>query len=354
VAGFVTTNASTVGVPPAARVDAEAVARVRAAGGDVFCKANLLEYGAGSVNPAYGMTYNPRHPGRTAGGSSSGSAALVGAGVCDAAVGTDSGGSIRVPASYCGIVGVKPTTGSVPATGLFPLSRTCDGIGPLATTVAGAARLLEVLQARPCPIERVGALRIGVVRSQLDDPDVRPLVRARVTESIEALAGLGHELVDVEIPELAVADAALGTIVLREAWDVHGDLYRAEGERYGLGTRALLDLASRITEPEYRDALADADRVTAGFARAFAEADILVGPTMAYVAPPEDPPFGTPDGDVEARFTGPCNLARIPAVTLPCGLAEDDLPAGLQLMSVADSEPLLLSVAAGYEEVAPR
>jgi 2-dehydropantoate 2-reductase len=354
VAGVVTTNASTVGVPPAAKADAEAVARVRAAGGDVFCKANLLEYGAGSVNPAYGMTYNPRNPGRTAGGSSSGSAALVAAGVCDAAVGTDSGGSIRVPASYCGIVGVKPTTGSVPATGLFPLSRTCDGIGPLAATVAGAARLLEVLQARPCPIERVGVLRIGIVRSQLDDPDVRPLVRARVTEAIEALAGLGHELADVEIPELAVADAALGTIVLREAWDVHGDLYRAEGERYGLGTRALLDLASRITEPEYRDALADADRVTAGFARAFAEADILVGPTMAYVAPPEDPPFGTPDGDVEARFTGPCNLARIPAVTLPCGLAEDDLPAGLQLMSVADSEPLLLSVAAGYEEVAPR
>ncbi len=354
VAGEVTTNASTVGVPPPATADAEIVSRVRAAGGDVFCKTNLLEYGAGSVNPAYGMTYNPHNLGRTSGGSSSGSAALVAAGVCEAAVGTDSGGSIRVPASYCGIVGVKPTTGSVPATGLFPLSRTCDGIGPLATTVAGAARLLSVLQARPCPIERVGRLRIGVLRSQLDDPDVRPRVRARVSEAIEALAGHGHELVGVEIPELAVAEDALGTIVLREAWDVHARMYRAEGERYGLGTRALLDLASRITEPEYRDALADADRVTAGFARAFAQADVLAGPTMAYVAPPEDPPFGTPDGDVEARFTGPCNLARIPAVTVPCGLAEDDLPAGLQLMSVADSEPLLLSVAAGYEEVAPR
>src|SRR5690349_309617 len=239
VAGFVTTNASTVGVPPAAKADAEAVARVRAAGGDVFCKANLLEYGAGSVNPAYGMTYNPRNPGRTAGGSSSGSAALVAAGVCDAAVGTDSGGSIRVPASYCGIVGVKPTTGSVPAAGLFPLSRTCDGIGPLATTVAGAARLLEVLQARPCPIERVGRLTIGVVRSQLDDPDVRPLVRARVGEALQALDAAGHVLVDVDIPELEAADAALGTIVLYEAWDVHGDLYRADGENYGPGTRAL-------------------------------------------------------------------------------------------------------------------
>jgi 2-dehydropantoate 2-reductase len=351
VAGVVTTNASTVGVPPPAAADAEAVRRVRAAAGDVFCKTNLLEYGAGSVNPAYGMTYNPHDPGRTAGGSSSGSAALVAAGVCDLAVGTDSGGSIRVPAAYCGIVGVKPTTGSVPETGLFPLSRTCDGIGPLATTVAGAARLLAVLQGRPCPIEPVERLRIGVVRAQLDDPDVRPLVRERVSEALAALAGAGHVLVDVEIPELAAADDALGTIVLWEAWEVHGDLYKAEGERYGPGTRALLDLGSRITEPEYRAALADAERVAAGFAQALAGVDVLAGPTMAYVAPPEDPPFGTPEGDVEARFTGPCNLARVPAVTLGCGAAEDGLPAALQLMGRLDEEPLLLSVAAEYERL---
>jgi 2-dehydropantoate 2-reductase len=351
VAGHVTTNASTVAVPPPAAADAEAVVRVRAAGGDVFCKTNLLEFGAGSVNPAYGMTYNPRDPARTAGGSSSGSAALVGAGVCDLAVGTDSGGSIRVPAAYCGIVGVKPTTGSVPATGLFPLSRSCDGIGPLATTVAGAARLLAVLQGRPCPLAPVARVRIGVVRRQLDDPDVRPLVRGRVDEALAALAEAGHELVDVDIPELAVADAALGTIVLYEAWDVHADRYRSEGRSYGPGTRALLDLASRITEPEYRGALADADHVAAGFARALAGVDVLAGPTMAYVAPPEDPPFGTPEGDVEARFTGPCNLARVPAVTLPCGAAEGGLPAALQLMAPADAEPLLLSVAAEYERL---
>jgi Asp-tRNA(Asn)/Glu-tRNA(Gln) amidotransferase A subunit family amidase len=349
----VTTNASTVGVPPPAAADAEAVARVRAAAGDVFCKTNLLEYGAGSVNPAFGMTYNPRDPGRTAGGSSSGSAALVAAGVCDLAVGTDSGGSIRVPAAYCGIVGVKPTTGSVPATGLFPLSRTCDGVGPLATTVAGAARLLSVLQARPCPLGPVERARIGVVRRQLDDPDVQPLVRARVTEALEALAAAGHVLVDVDIPELDAADEALGTIVLYEAWDVHAGLYRAEGAGYGPGTRALLDLGSRITEPEYRAALADADRVAEGFSRALAGVDVLAGPTMAYVAPPEDPPFGTPEGDVEARFTGPCNLARVPAVTLACGAAEDGLPAALQLMAPLGAEPLLLSVAAEYERLRP-
>ncbi len=353
VAGQVTTNASTVAVPPPAAADAEVVARVRAAAGDVFCKTNLLEYGAGSVNPAYGMTYNPRNPTRTAGGSSSGSAALVGAGVCDLAVGTDSGGSIRVPAAYCGIVGVKPTTGSVPAAGLFPLSRTCDGVGPLARTVAGAAQLLAVLQGRPCPIDPVDRVRVGVLRAQLDDPDVRPGVRARVSEAVDALAGLGWELSDVEIPELDVADSALGTIVLYEAWEVHGESYRREGANYGPGTRALLDLASRITDPEYEDALAAADEVAAGFAQAFYDVDILAGPTMAYVAPPEDPPFGTPEGDVEARFTGPCNLARIPAVTLPCGAAEDGLPAALQLMAAVEREPLLLSVAAAYERVAP-
>jgi Asp-tRNA(Asn)/Glu-tRNA(Gln) amidotransferase A subunit family amidase len=354
VAGQVTTNASTVAVPPPAAADAESVARVRAAGGDVFCKANLLEYGAGSVNPAYGMTYNPHDPGRTAGGSSSGSAALVAAGVCDLAIGTDCGGSIRVPAAYCGIVGVKPTTGSVPSAGHFPLAPTCDGVGPIARTVAGAAQLLAVLQGRPCPIEPVGRLRVGVVRRQLDDADVHPEVRARVSEALEALAGLGYELTDVDIPELEAADAALGTIVLREAWDVHAERFLAEGSKYGPGTRALLDLASRITDPEYRDALTDCERVTAGFARAFAQADILAGPTMAYVAPPEDPPFGTPEGDVEARFTGPCNLARVPAVTLPCGPAEHGLPAALQLMAPIDHEPLLLSVAAAYEAVAPR
>ena len=155
-------------------------------------------------------------------------------------------------------------------------------------------------------------MRIGVVRRQLDDPDVRPLVRARVSEALAALAAAGHVLVDVDIPELEPADAALGTIVLYEAWEVHADLYRAQGERYGPGTRALLDLGSRITEPEYRAALADADRVADGFARALAGVDVLAGPTMAYVAPPEDPPFGTPEGDVEARFTGPATSPGCP------------------------------------------
>jgi len=164
------------------------------------------------------------------------------------------------------------------------------------------------------------------------------------------LAAAGFELVEVDLPELDLVDEALGAIVLYEAWHAHRTRYEAEGDHYGDGTRALLELGAKISDDDYRAALADRDRVTAGFERALAEVDVLAGPTVAYVAPPEDPPFGTPDGDVEARFTGPYNLAGLPAVSVPCGEAEDGLPAGLQLAAARGRDAFLLSVAAAYEE----
>jgi 2-dehydropantoate 2-reductase len=348
--GLVTTNASTVGVPPPAGRDAEVVRRLRAAGADLFCKTNLLEYAAGSVNPTYGMTFNPRNPGRTSGGSSSGSAALVGAGVCDHALGTDTGGSIRIPAAYCGIVGLKPTYGLVPVAGVFELSPTLDNVGPLTRTVSGAAELLAAISGQPCPVEPVAGVRVGVLSRQLAEPALRPGVRDRVRGAVDALAALGFDVREVDVEELDVADATLGTIVLYEAWQAHRTLYEAEADLYGDGTRALLELGARIAAAEYRSALADRDRVAAGFERALTDVDILAGPTVAYVAPPEDPPFGTPDGDVEGRFTGPYNLAGLPAVSLPCGEAEDGLPAGLQLAAAGGRDAFLLSVAAAYEE----
>src|SRR5439155_6196305 len=151
--------------------------RLREAGADLLCKTNLLEYAAGSVNPAYGMTFNPRDPRRTSGGSSSGSAALVAAGVCDYALGTDTGGSIRIPAAYCGIVGLKPTYGLVPLEGVFPLSRRLDHVGTLTATVAQAAELLTAIAARPIDVRPVRGLRVGVLRAQVDDPGVTPGVR---------------------------------------------------------------------------------------------------------------------------------------------------------------------------------
>jgi 2-dehydropantoate 2-reductase len=351
VVGVVTTNASTVAVPPPAARDAVVVTRLRDAAADLLCKTNLLEYAAGSVNPAYGMTYNPRDPSRTSGGSSSGSGALVAAGVTDYALGTDTGGSIRIPAAYCGIVGLKPTYGLVPVDGVFPLSTSLDHVGTLTRTVAQTRRLLEVLAGVALRGERPS--RIGALRRQLDDPDLTPGVRDRTHEAIEALRTAGFEIVDVDLPELELVDAALGAIVLREAWDVHRERYEREADGYGAGTRALLELGAQVSDDDYRAGLADKERISTAFARVFADVPVLAGPTVAFPAPPEDPPFGTPAGDVEGRFTAPYNVTGSPAVSLPCGLAEGTLPAGLQLAAAVGEDAMLLSVAEAYEEVAP-
>ena len=350
VAGVVTTNASTVGTPPPATADAEVVGRLRSAAADLLCKTNLLEYAAGSVNPAFGMTFNPRDPSRTSGGSSTGSAALVAAGVCDYALGTDTGGSIRIPAAYCGIVGLKPTYDLVPTGGVFPLSTSCDHVGTLTATVEQAARLLGVMAGGPVELRPVAGLRVGALRRQVDDPDLTAGVRARVLEALDVLRVAGFDVVDVDVPELELVDEVLGAVVLREAWDVHRELYEREGEKYGPGTRALLELGSEVDDDAYRHGLAGKERIAAAFARLFEDVDVLAGPTVAYVAPKEDPPFGAPEGELEGRYTAPYNLAGVPAVSVPCGIAEGTLPAGLQLAGPLGEDALVLSAARAYEE----
>jgi Asp-tRNA(Asn)/Glu-tRNA(Gln) amidotransferase A subunit family amidase len=173
-----------------------------------------------------------------------------------------------------------------------------------------------------------------------------------MVEALAALEGVGFELVDVEFPELDLVDAALGAIILKEAWDVHRELYAREAAKYGPGTRALLEHGERVTDGEYRQGLADRERIVSAFALAFESVDVLAGPTVAYPAPAEDPPVGTPEGDLEGRYTAPYNLTGAPAVSLPCGLAEGALPAGLQLAAAVGEDALLLSVARVYEEVA--
>jgi aspartyl-tRNA(Asn)/glutamyl-tRNA(Gln) amidotransferase subunit A len=263
--------------------------------------------------------------------------------VCDYALGTDTGGSIRIPASYCGIVGVKPTFGLVSVDGVTALCPSLDHVGPLTRTVEQAARLLSVLSATEIALRDVRP-RVGVLRAQLEDPDVTPGVLAAVLDALD-----GWDVVDVELPELADADAAMGPIILYEAYAEHRERLAHGGATYGPGTRMLLDLGADVSEAAYREALAAGEAFKAAVARALAGVDVLAGPTVAYTAPPEDPPVGTPEGDVEGRFTGPWNLAGIPAVSVPCGLAEDGLPAGLQLAAAAGEDALLLSVAREFE-----
>jgi 2-dehydropantoate 2-reductase len=349
VAGVVTTNASTVALPPPAARDATVVARLRAAGAELLCKANLLEYAAGSVNDAYGMTRNPHDLGRTSGGSSSGSAALVAAGVCDLALGTDTGGSIRIPAAYCGIVGHKPTSGLVPVDGVFPLSATLDHVGTLTRTAAQSLALLSVMAGTELALRPVVGLRLGVLTRQVDDPDVVPEVAQRVREAIAALAAAGLELVKIDIPELALVPDAMDAIITREAYLVHRQRLDGDGASYAPGTRFVIEAGRSVDHARYERALADRERVAAAFAVAFRTVDVLAGPTVAYPAPPEDPPVGTPEGDLEARFTAPYNLAGVPAVSVPCGVVAGGLPAGLQLAAARGEDALALSVAALLE-----
>jgi aspartyl-tRNA(Asn)/glutamyl-tRNA(Gln) amidotransferase subunit A len=242
-------------------------------------------------------------------------------------------------------VGVKPTFGLVPEAGVTALCPSLDHVGTLTRTVEQAAALLSVLAGREIALTDVPRPRVGVLRVQTEDPDLTPGVRAAVAAALE-----GWDLVDVELPDLATAEGAiLGPMILYEAYAQHRERLAREGSEYGPQTRALLEMGAEVSEAAYREALAEREAFKAAVARAFAGVDVLAGPTVAYTAPPEDPPVGTPEGELEGRYTGPWNVAGVPAVSLPCGTAEDGLPAGLQLAAPAGADAHLLSVAREFE-----
>jgi len=336
---------------PAAE-DAVIVQRLRAAGADVFTATQCLEFAAGFAHPGVGDTRNPRNPARTSGGSSGGSAAVVAAGVCDLAVGTDTGGSIRIPAAYCGIVGLKPTYGLVPVSGIFPLSPRCDHAGTLTSTVAGAAGLLAVLAGRRIPAgDDLGGERftVGLLSAQLADPSVTPVVREAISAAVAALADAGWVVRELNGPWLDQQERwerALGLIVGKEAFAVHSG---RDTTGYCDGTRGLLDFGARVTDAEFAAALEDKAELTAAVELSLAGVDALIGPTVGYQAPAEDPPFGVGDDHGEGRFTGPYNLTGHPAVSLPVPVR--GLPAGIQLAGRRGGDFGLLRVAGAAESV---
>ncbi|HEY2550884.1 MAG TPA: amidase family protein [Streptosporangiaceae bacterium] len=350
VAGVPTTFGSPVHDETPAAADAEVVRRLRAAGAEVFATTQCLEYAAGFAHPRVGDTRNPLDPSRTSGGSSGGSAALVAAGACQLALGTDTGGSIRIPAAYCGVVGLKPSYGLVPVDGIFPLSPSCDHAGTLTASVAGTVALLPVLAGldrRAKQAAREPAYRVGVLASQLADRSVTRQVRDAVSEALTALSGAGWQLRELAgswLDELAGWEQVLGVIVAREAWQVHQGRDIAG---YAEGTRALLDYGRSVTAAQYRDALAERDRLRAAIDESMADVDLLAGPTVGFQAPEQDPPFGTGDDSGEGRFTGPYNLGGHPAISLPVPAA--GLPAGLQLAGRRGGDLALLRAAADAE-----
>lgn len=366
IAGVPTSCGSPVSDPAPAGADAVLVTRLRAAGTELLATTQCLEYAAGFAHPLTGDTRNPRDRSRTSGGSSGGSAALVGAGVCDLSIGTDTGGSIRIPAAYCGVVGLKPSYGLIPLDGVFPLAPSCDHAGTLTATVAGAARLLPVLAgpalagpalagtapagtapADTAPPGTAGPVTAGVLAAQLADRSVTPEVRAALDSALGALDRGGWRLrtitpVWAEDPERW--ERALTLIVAREAWGVHRD---RDTSGYAAGTRELLALGASVTDSRYAEALAERDRLTALIQGSLAGLDVLAGPTVGFTAPEQDPPFGVGDDRAEGRFTGPYNLSGHPAIALP--VPTRGLPVSLQLAGHRDGDLALLRAAAQAE-----
>jgi 2-dehydropantoate 2-reductase len=334
------------GAPAAA--DASVVTALREAGADVFAAASLLEYAAGAVHPDVPEARNPFDPGRTAGGSSGGSAALAGAGVCPAALGSDTGGSIRIPAHYCGIVGFKPSFGAIEVQGTQPLSPSLDHVGILGADVAITARVFAAITGQG-PASPPATLRLGLARPQLDHPDIRPGVAAALRAALARLAG-AFPTVDVDGSVLSEIAGTFGEIILWEAWQVHRAQVGSHPERYGPQTLRLLRTASDTTQDAYRAARRRRDDLLPAAAQVYRGADVLITPACPFAAPETTPPVDTPEGELEGMFTGVFNLTGDPALVLPCGW-DGGLPVGIQLSAPRGADMPLLAAARAIEPV---
>ena len=359
VAGAPTGFGSRVGGVQRAEHDAVAVARLRAAGAVLLGKTNLLEYAYGAVHPDIGPTRNPHDPHRTAGGSSGGSAAAVAAGLAPLAIGTDTGGSIRIPAAYCGVVGHKPSYGLVPTEGVFPLSPTLDHVGPLARTPDDAATILSVLAGgdprrpgeRKTP-DRLRGARIAVPRAHVEAVPLDPPVRAALEAAEDALAEAGALILDATMPGLAEANDRLLDILYPEASVLHEQYMNTQADRYAPITRAQLEEGFRVPAVRYLKALEARRALTAAFDRVIADVDAWLMPAVNTVAPAEDPAVGGREGAVEMHFSGPFNVVGAPAVSVPFNAAPG-LPVALQLVGARGDDDALLALAEAVAAIAP-
>jgi len=372
--------------------DATVVERLRAAGAVIVGKTNLDEFAMGSSteNSAFGPTRNPHDPSRVPGGSSGGSAAAVAAGFAAAALGSDTGGSIRQPAALCGVVGVKPTYGVVSRYGLVAFASSLDQIGPFTNTVADAALVLEAIAGhdpndstsipRPPPVitatlgDGVEGLRIGRITDlpQGADDDVL----ARVEAAFDALSDAGAKVVDVEVPAFTYGLTAYYLIAPAEA---SSNLARYDGVRYGLRVEAAdtnaMYMATRESgfgdevkrrimlgtyalsagyyDAYYGKALKVRRLIADDFATAYEHVDVLITPTSPTVAFPlgdkTDNPLAMYLCDT---YTIPSNLSGDPGMSVPFGTGAGGLPVGVQVLAPTLSEPLMFRVAQSLEDAA--
>lgn len=353
--------------------DSTATARLAAAGAVLVGKANLHEFaiGATTENPFYGTCHNPWNFDYIPGGSSGGSAAAVAAGLGLASLGSCTGGSIRIPASFCGIVGLKPTYGVVPRTGIVPNSSSLDHGGPLTRTAADAADVLEAIagpdgkdpsavtqtlpSARTALRRSVKGLRIGVPTNyyfDIIDPEVDALVR----EAIAELRRLGARIVPVQVPAVEHCLDACVVVAWSECANFHRRWLMERPHDYGADTLEYLSGALAYRGTDYVQAQRVRARIRQSFREVFRTVDVLASPTGVITASrigQTEFKLGrrsVPVLSVMARITCIANLTGEPAVSVPCGFTRAGLPVGLQIHGPKMSDMLVLGVANAYEQ----
>jgi aspartyl-tRNA(Asn)/glutamyl-tRNA(Gln) amidotransferase subunit A len=359
-AGVKTTCGSALFADRVPARDAEIVRRLKTAGAVLIGKQNMQEfaYGGTSTSSYFGPVRNPLDLERIAGGSSGGSAAAVATGMCFGAIGTDTGGSVREPAAFCGIVGLKPTYGRVSTRGVFPLSTSLDHVGPLCRNVEDTALLLQVIagydKLDPTSVDWAIDLytdvvkanaksRIGIVRRPFFD-DLDGDIACAIDEALKQMAG---DVLEVELPPTPAA------VQGPEVYAVHGKHFAASPELYGRWIQERLKQAAMVNTVAYVEARQQLDRVRRSIDDVFSEVDFLITPTTPV--PPitiEEALHMSPDpaGELWLRNTRPFNAYGVPTISIPCGFTRAGLPIGLQIAGPRFGEARLLSFAWAFEK----
>ena len=363
VKGVPTTAASRVREGHVAAATAPVVVRLREAGAVIIGKTNLHEFAFGTTNEdsAFGPARNPHDPTRSPGGSSGGSAISVATGMALASIGTDTGGSIRVPAAACGIVGLKPSYGEVSAEGVVPLSRTLDHVGPLALTAGDAWTVLGALTGDTRSLETVAVsgLRLGLLRPyfcDLLDDDVRAAFEA----AAGALRKAGAHVEDVQVPQAALIGPVYLHIGFGDGAAIHGPTLDRMPERYTTPVRLRLETARYVLAEDYARALAGREVLRGQVDALLQKCDALLLPTLPIPAPvigESAARIGAATYPIRAltlRLTQLFNLTGHPAVSIPCGATPAGLPCGLQIVGRRNETGALVRIAAAVESLASR
>jgi amidase len=353
--------------------DATVVSRLRAAGAVLLGKLAMTEGAYAEHHPDYAAPVNPWNPAAWTGVSSSGSGVATAAGLCFASLGSDTGGSIRFPSAMNGLVGIKPTYGRVPVTGVFPMAASLDHVGPMCRTVADAAVLLQTIAGRDdadatSALEPVGdyvgaaraassglaGLRIGVDRAALDGLDAE--ICGKFAASLDAFAALGAEIVEVGLPAVAEELAERWIVTCGAEMRVgHAEFFPARADDYGPALRMFLELAAATPPDEYARTHLLRLRFAGELARLFERVDVFACPTLGVRAPAGlsvlDPVVAQLMGKL-MRFAAPFDFSGSPTISLPCGLLSDGVPASLQLVGRHFEETTLIRAAAAYEATA--